>query len=92
MDWKRKASQLLRAELVKEGISYAQLATKLQKADIKETERSVANKMSRGTFGFNFFLQCMHALGKNSVTLDLSLPMESLQKSSLVESKPETRE
>lgn len=72
MDWKRRARQLLRAELAKAGVSYGQLATRLQKAGIDETERSIPNKMSRGTFSFAFFLQCMHALGKTSVTLDMT--------------------
>ena len=36
---------------------------------LEETSRSIANKMSRGTFSFAFFLQCMRALGADAVTL-----------------------
>jgi hypothetical protein len=71
MDWTRRARQILRAELTRDGVNYAELARRLQGLGVEETERSIPNKMSRGTFPFTFFLQCMQALGKKSVTLDL---------------------
>ncbi|WP_312883535.1 DUF6471 domain-containing protein [Paraburkholderia youngii] len=37
-----------------------------------ETERSIANKLSRGSFSFAFYLQCMRALGRADFRVDLT--------------------
>jgi hypothetical protein len=71
MNWENEARGIVRAELVRRQQTYQSLAKRLQDAGFKETERSVANKMSRGRFSFVFFLQCMHALGAKSVAFDL---------------------
>lgn len=72
VDWYQLAGNVLRAELARQGISYRQLATLLAGIGVSETERSVANKMSRGSFSFAFFLQCMRALGRTDFRLDLT--------------------
>lgn len=72
-DWPGEASRLLRAKLVESGVTYAELALRLQALGVAESERSIANKLSRGSFQFAFFLQCMKALGRESVTLELGL-------------------
>lgn len=74
-DWNRLSWQLLRGELSKAGFTYEELAKKLQKAGIDETARSIPTKLSRGTFSFTFFVQCMRVLGRTSVTLDLMVPV-----------------
>ena len=38
---------------------------------IDENHNSIANKLSRGTFSFTFFLQCMYALRIDTVELNL---------------------
>lgn len=38
----------------------------------KVTERSIANKMSRGTFSIVFFLQCINAISITSDSLDIA--------------------
>ena len=72
VDWYQLAGNVLRAELARQGISYRQLATLLAGIGVSETERSIANKMSRGSFSFAFFLQCMRALGRTDFRLDLT--------------------
>ncbi len=46
-----------------------QLAKLLQASGVEETTRSIANKVSRGTFSFVFFLQVMRVLGVQEVVL-----------------------
>ena len=58
---------------MRRGLTYQQLANRLKALGIDETERSIANKMSRGTFSFVFVLQCMKAIGAESVTIDLGV-------------------
>jgi hypothetical protein len=38
---------------------------------VDESVRSVTDKLSRGTYSFAFFLQCMKAMGRASVEIDL---------------------
>ena len=71
-DWYLEAKRVLRAELVRKDIGYKQLVTLLEGIGVTETERSIANKMSRGSFSFAFYLQCMKALGRTSVQIDLT--------------------
>lgn len=78
-DWNQAASNALRAELAKKNTSYKKLALQLEKIGVFESERAIANKLSRGTFSFVFFLQCMKALGRpaveiNLVDIDLDIP------------------
>ena len=71
MNWENEARRIVRSELVRRGVTYAQLAKRLQRIGVEETERAIANKMSRGTFSFIFYLQCMAALGVEKVSFDL---------------------
>lgn len=67
--WNEKASSLLKNELAKKEIDYADLAELLNKMGLKETYNSIASKVSRGTFSMAFFLQCMEAIGNREVRL-----------------------
>ena len=73
MNWENEARRILRAELVRRGLTYQRLAGHLQAIGLDETERSIANKMSRGTFTFVFFLQCVKAMGANSISFDVTV-------------------
>jgi hypothetical protein len=61
-EWSKLASNLLKAELKRRGISYEQLQAKLAQLGIEETTNSINVKVNRGTFSFIFFLQVMKAL------------------------------
>jgi Domain of unknown function (DUF6471) len=63
MEWTKAARQILRAEIVHQGLSYKVLAGRLRDIGVEETERSIINKLSRGTFSFVFALQCLHVMG-----------------------------
>ncbi len=64
------AKNLLKAELKRKGVTYAQLAEKLAAMDIHETERNLNNKISRGGFSAAFLLQCLEAVGARNLALD----------------------
>lgn len=68
--WTHEAKGILRAELDRRGVTYAKLAKLLQERGIAETPRSLANKVSRGTFSFVFFLQVMRVLSVRSISLE----------------------
>ncbi|OWW20768.1 DUF6471 domain-containing protein [Noviherbaspirillum denitrificans] len=71
MDWQIEAKRLLRAEMVRMGVSVNDLAEALASVGMDESPKSLAVKISRGKFQLAFFLQCMSALGVESVTVTL---------------------
>jgi hypothetical protein len=69
-DWQAQVKGLLKAELKRRNLSYADLAEKLAAIGIKDNERNISNKISRGTFTAVFFVQCMEAIGAITIHLD----------------------
>lgn len=69
-DWNNEARRILKSELARRDLTYSQLIQRLRAAGIAaETERSIANKVSRGTFSFAFFIMCMRALGAEQIDI-----------------------
>lgn len=73
MNWDANARNILKAEIVRRGMTYERLAKRMQEMGVEETSSSIANKMSRGTFSFVFFLQCMRALGVDNVAIEIPM-------------------
>lgn len=69
-EWEMKAANLLKAELKRQGVTYARLVEKLAEIGISEREANVRNKLSRGKFSAAFLLQCLHAIGSSQLHLD----------------------
>jgi hypothetical protein len=69
-EWETMAANLLKAELKRKGVTYAQLVEKLAAIGIIEKEVNVANKLSRGKFSAAFMLQCLKAIGSSQLHLD----------------------
>jgi hypothetical protein len=69
-DWQTKVKRLLKAELSRAGVSYRELAERLRAIGVDETERNLANKVSRGGFTAAFFFQCMQAINCRTIHLD----------------------
>lgn len=63
-DWEAKAANILKAELKRQGVTYAQLAER-----IGDKEVNIRNKLSRGKFSAAFMLQCMDSIGLNTFRL-----------------------
>nr|WP_072372690.1 DUF6471 domain-containing protein [Hyphomicrobium sp. NDB2Meth4] len=68
-EWAEKAKNLLKAELKRRNIGYRELAEKLTAMGTPETDRNIANKISRGGFTAGFFLQALEAAGCRSLAL-----------------------
>jgi hypothetical protein len=68
--WHLEAKRLLRLELKRHHVGYKKLAELLNAIGVSETERSIANKMARGTFSFVFYLQCLKAMGAGSTSFE----------------------
>lgn len=69
VEYETRAKNLLKAELRRKGVTYAQLAEKLGEIGITENERNLNNKISRGGFSAAFLLQCLTAIGVADVRL-----------------------
>jgi hypothetical protein len=63
-EWEMKATNLLKAELKRKGVTYAQLAEL-----IGEKEVNIRNKLSRGKFSAAFMLQSLVAIQVNDLRL-----------------------
>lgn len=70
VEYETRAKNLLKGELKRRGITYAQLAEKLAEIGVSENERNLNNKISRGGFSAAFLLQCLDAVGASSLRLD----------------------
>jgi Domain of unknown function (DUF6471) len=69
-EYETRAKNLLKGELKRRGVTYAQLAEKLTAMGISETERNLNNKISRGGFTGAFLLQCLEAIGAKDLRLE----------------------
>lgn len=67
--WEDRAKRFLKVELKRADVSYAELAKRLEAHGLKETEASIANKLSRGTFAATFFLASLTALECEAIEL-----------------------
>ena len=68
-EYETRAKNLLKGELKRRGITYAQLAERLAEIGIKDNERNLNNKISRGGFSAAFLLECLEAIGADSMRL-----------------------
>lgn len=68
-EWQSRAKNLLKAELKRRGVSYRDLAEKLEALGVQESERNIANKISRGGFTAVFLLQVMEAIGAKELPI-----------------------
>ncbi|WP_082531806.1 DUF6471 domain-containing protein [Methylobacterium sp. Leaf469] len=68
--WDARVKALLKAELKRKGVTYAQLVEKLAAVGVKETEPNIRNKLARGKFTAVFFVQCLTAIGCHNIALD----------------------
>ncbi len=78
MNWKKEARVLVRAELARRDLSYKDLAKLLEGIGVSFEPKVLSNKISRGTFSFIFFLQCMHALEVESVNLCITKSIKDI--------------
>ena len=70
VEFQTKAKNILKAEFKRRGVSYKKLAESLEEIGVHETDRNIANKISRGSFSAAFFLQCLAVIGCRSISLE----------------------
>ncbi len=63
-EWETRAANLLKAELKRKGVTYAQLAEL-----IGDKEVNIRNKLSRGKFSAAFLLHCFYSVGISDLRL-----------------------
>lgn len=69
-EWEAKVKGLLKAELKRRNVSYGQLVEKLAAVGVVDSEPNIRNKISRGKFTAVFLLQCLSAIGCETMRLD----------------------
>ncbi|HTW33877.1 MAG TPA: DUF6471 domain-containing protein [Rhizomicrobium sp.] len=68
-EWTAKVKGLLKAELKRRNVTYAQLVEKLAEIGVIETEVNLRNKIARGGFTAVFLIQCLEAIGASELRL-----------------------
>ena len=68
-EWESRLATLLKVELKRNGVTYAQLVERLAENGISEKEANIANKLSRGKFSAVFLVQCLEAIGIRELRL-----------------------
>jgi hypothetical protein len=69
-DWQAQVKGIIKSELKRRNLTYADLAEKLATVGVKDSERNISNKISRGTFTAIWFVQCMEAIGVKTIYLE----------------------
>lgn len=69
-DWEDQVKGLLKAELKRRGLSYADLVGKLADIGVMDSEPNIRNKLSRGKFTAVFLVQCLEAIGVTSLRVE----------------------
>jgi hypothetical protein len=70
-EWGDKARLFLKLEAKRAGVTYAELARRLNAHGFEgETEASINSKLVRGTFAASFFLACLAVLEMEGIRLE----------------------
>lgn len=68
-EWEDRVKGLLKAELKRRNITYAELVGKLADIGVMDSEPNIRNKISRGKFTAVFLVQCLSAIGVSKLDL-----------------------
>ena len=69
-EWEDRVKGMLKGELKRRGVTYADLVGKLADIGVMDSEPNIRNKISRGKFTAVFLIQCLEAIGCSSLRLD----------------------
>jgi hypothetical protein len=70
MNIQRIARQFIKSELSRRELNYQDLEEHLTAAGYPVKREQIANRLSRGVYKIEFFIQCMKVLGVKQVSLD----------------------
>ena len=68
-EWEELVKGMLKGELKRRGVTYAQLAGKLADIGVMDSEPNIRNKLARGKFTATFLIQCLEAIGAGSLRI-----------------------
>ena len=68
-EWETRVKAMLKAELKRKGVTYAQLVERLAAIGVVDSEPNIRNKLARGKFTAVFLVQCLEAIGSTSLRL-----------------------
>ena len=68
-DWQGQVKGILKAELKRRNLSYADLAERLAAVGVADSDRNISNKIARGSFTAVFFVQCLDAIGCRTIRI-----------------------
>jgi Domain of unknown function (DUF6471) len=71
--WEELVKNMLRAEMMRRGVSYTVLVERLAGIGIADNELNLRNKVSRGRFTAVFLMQCMLAVGVDLLQIPRTL-------------------
>ena len=64
-----KVARFVKAEMKRAGVTYAELAKRLEGHGLQETEASITSKLARGTFAATFLLAVVAALEMDAIQI-----------------------
>ena len=67
--WEAQIKGLLKGELKRRGVSYLALVDKLAAIGVVDSEPNIRNKLSRGKFTAVFLVQCLEAIGVQTLSV-----------------------
>ena len=68
-DWQGLVKGMIKAEMKRRNMTYEQLSAKLAEIGVQDTAQNLRTKVSRGGFSAVFFVQCLRAMGCQTVRL-----------------------
>jgi hypothetical protein len=68
--WAEQAKRMVRAEMVRRGVTYGNLSERLAALGVHDTPVNMRNKIARGKFTATFMIQVMEALGAKTLALE----------------------
>lgn len=68
-EWEDRVKGMLKGELKRRGVTYADLVGRLADIGVMDSEPNIRNKISRGKFTAVFFLQCLEAIGVERILI-----------------------
>ena len=69
-EWANLAKRILKSELKRADVGYAELAKRLTEMGLSETEGSITVKINRGGFPAWFLMAVMRAIGAHTLRLE----------------------
>ena len=64
-EWEDRVKGILKAELKRKGVTYAQLVEKLAEIGVVDFEPNIRNKLAGANLQRCFSVQCLEAIGAN---------------------------